>query len=128
MILKMNGPGPGLWSRRTEGERVVWDGMVMGGSTQSGSVKVSIVEGAGAPADLYVYDPPVTLREHPHGPCLQLMAPTGLGLFRMHFVEPPSDARSAYSYLERMLKEVAETQAANRAPSLLDDLRPTAGP
>ncbi len=50
----------------------------------------------------YIADPPLEMRRHPHGACLQL---TNAPWFRLHWNRHPSTVDDALIYMERMLDE-----------------------
>jgi len=50
----------------------------------------------------YIADPPVEIRSHRHGPCLQLVQSPW---FRLHWHRQPKDLDGALLYMERMLDE-----------------------
>jgi len=55
-------------------------------------------------ADVYLYDPPIFLKHHRHGRCLQLLRPNEKW-FKVHFEKPPRDFSAAYMYVEHFLTE-----------------------
>lgn len=55
-------------------------------------------------AEVYLYDPPIFLKNHPHGRCMQLLRPNEKW-FKLHFEKPPRDFSAAYMYVEHLLKE-----------------------
>ena len=63
-----------------------------------------IVEWKGLPAQVFVYDPPAFVKNHPHGRCLQLLHPNDKW-FKLHFEKPARDFLSACSYVEQFLTE-----------------------
>jgi hypothetical protein len=64
-----------------------------------------IVESRGLPTDAYLHNPPNWLRNHRHGPCLQLIEPPENLWFKMHFTRPPRTFDEARSHIEMMLAE-----------------------
>jgi len=63
-----------------------------------------ITEWQGLPAQVYLYDPPLFVKSHQHGACLQLLRPNDLW-FKLHFNQPARDFTSAYTYVEHFLTE-----------------------
>lgn len=63
-----------------------------------------IVEWSGLPAQVYIFNPPVFVKRHRHGSCLQLLRPND-NWFKLHFNKPAGDFASAYTYVEHFLNE-----------------------
>jgi len=63
-----------------------------------------IVEWPGLPTDVYVYNPPLELRHHAKGPCLQLLSPDN-PWFKLHWEKPAQDFATSFAYVERLLTE-----------------------
>jgi hypothetical protein len=61
-----------------------------------------IVQWSNLPAQVYLYDPPDFVRNHPHAPCLQLLRPNDKW-FKFHFDQPARDFPGAYTYVEYFL-------------------------
>jgi hypothetical protein len=70
------------------------------------SVQGRVVEWPGLPTDVYLYDPPLELRKHQHGSCLQLLRP-GEAWFKMHWQKPARDFGQSCAYIEQLLAEVS---------------------
>lgn len=70
-------------------------------------VRGRVVEWSGLPTDVYLYDPPLSLRKHPHGPCLQLLKP-GDSWFKLHWQKPARDFGTTCAYVEQLLYEVSQ--------------------
>ena len=63
-----------------------------------------IVERSNGSVSVFVRDPPERLRQHRHGPCLQLVSPNDRW-FRLHWEKPPKGAEASRVYVEAMLAE-----------------------
>src|ERR1051325_8840486 len=63
-----------------------------------------IVEWPGLPTDVYLRDPPVELRRHVKGPCLQLVSQEG-PWFKLHWEKPARNFDESRAYVERLLGE-----------------------
>lgn len=64
-----------------------------------------IIEWPGLPNDVYLYNPPLALRQHPHGSCLQLLQP-GDAWFKLHWQRPAKDFNQSCAYIEQLMAEV----------------------
>src|SRR5580765_2897390 len=53
-------------------------------------VRGRIIEWPGLPTDVYLRDPPLELRQHAKGPCLQLVSQEG-PWFKLHWEKPARD-------------------------------------
>jgi len=67
-------------------------------------VPSSIVEWPGLSTDVYLRDPPIQLRRHPKGSCLQLVSPHG-PWFKLHWERPARDFKDSRAYVEQLLDE-----------------------
>ena len=63
-----------------------------------------VVEWPGLPVEVYVYNPPIALRQHRHGRCLQLVEPNGRW-FKLHWQRPARSFDQARAYMEQLLAE-----------------------
>jgi len=63
-----------------------------------------IIEWRGLPVDVYIFDPPMQLRKHEHGRCLQLLTPGSLW-FKLHWEKPAKQFDEARAYVEQILAE-----------------------
>jgi hypothetical protein len=101
------------WSISRADGSVVYDGFIRarGPYGRRVAVQARIVEWAGLPTEVFLHDPPGWLRQHPHGPCLQLMFPPQSRWFTLHFTRPPTDAESARAYVHQMIAEAAKCLA-----------------
>ena len=84
------------------GEYAAWDSRRRRGVTLRGY----IVEWPGLAADVYLYDPPEVLRQHPHGACLQLLRPEDKW-FYLHWTRPAPTFQESREYVEQMLWAVS---------------------
>jgi hypothetical protein len=75
-------------------------------------VRGRIIEWPGLPTDVYFRDPPIELRRHTHGPCLQLVSEQG-PWFKLHWQKPARDFTDSRDYVERLLAE-AFSRTQNR--------------
>ena len=66
-----------------------------------------VIDWVNLPADLYIYNPPPSLRMHRHGRCLQLVTPNG-GWFKLHWEKPAQTFDEARAYVENMIFEVLQ--------------------
>lgn len=62
-------------------------------------------------SDVYIYDPPVFVKTHHHGSCLQLLKPNDKW-FKIHFEKPAKDFASAYTYVEHLLTEAYNSRGS----------------
>lgn len=74
------------------------------GGQVSQQIQGRIVERPGLPTEVYICCPPPELRQHPKGPCLQLVSPNS-SWFRLHWEQPAYDFDSSRAYIERLLYE-----------------------
>jgi len=82
------------------GEYALWDPRRGRGL----KVRGRVVEWPGLGTDVYLYDPPDTLRHHQHGTCLQLLRPGGKW-FKLHWTRPARTFAASKEYVEQMLWE-----------------------
>ena len=82
------------------GEYAVWDSRRRRAVTVTGYV----VEWPGLAADVYLYEPPDIMRQHPHGACLQLLRPDEKW-FYLHWTRPARTFQESREYVEQMLWE-----------------------
>jgi hypothetical protein len=82
------------------GEYAVWDS----GRRRAVTVRGYVVEWPGLAADVYLYDPPAIIRQHPHGRCLQLLRPDEKW-FHLHWERPARTFQESKELVERMLWE-----------------------
>jgi hypothetical protein len=61
-----------------------------------------VVEWGNLPVDVYLFNPPRTLRMHPHGRCLQLVTPND-GWFKLHWERPARTFDEARAYVENLI-------------------------
>ena len=96
-----------LWSMQELGSRSQYDGvfMLFGERGQVLAQMVGCVVGwNGLPIDVYVYDPPLALRRHRHGRCLQLLQPAERW-FKLHCEKPARTFDEARAYVEQLMAE-----------------------
>ena len=67
-------------------------------------VRGVVVEWPGLPVEVFVQDPPLRLRLHRHGRCLQLLTPNG-NWFKLHWQRPARSFDQARAYVEQLLDE-----------------------
>lgn len=72
-------------------------------------VSGQIVEWYGLPTQVFIYDPPIFVKDHPHGRCLQLLRPNDRW-FKLHFEKPARNFPDAYTYVEHFLTEAYNSQ------------------
>lgn len=70
-------------------------------------VRGRVVEWRGLPTDVYLYDPPLVLRKHSHGSCLQLLRPDE-SWFKLHWQKPARDFGTTCAYVEQLLREASQ--------------------
>jgi hypothetical protein len=63
-----------------------------------------VFEWIGLPTEVYIYDPPIQLRQHHHGRCLQLLTP-GSKWFKLHWEKPARTFDQARAYMEQLMEE-----------------------
>ena len=101
---------PGIapdWRVQSSGGARIYDGVfiLIGGAGEVGlSLVGRVVEWEGLPVDVYVFDPPLRLRQHHHGRCLQLLKPDSLW-FKLHWERPAKTFDQARAYVEQLLTE-----------------------
>lgn len=83
-------------------------------------VRGLVCEYPGLPLEVYLFDPPLVLRRHPHGSCLQLVSPK-TRMFRLHWANPPKSFEQSRAFVEQMMWEARMLGQAQA-------LRPTADP
>jgi hypothetical protein len=64
-----------------------------------------IIERAGCPCDVYIFDPPETIRQLPVGPCFQLLRP-GSRWFKLHWEKPAYTFSESLAYVEGILNQI----------------------
>jgi hypothetical protein len=73
-----------------------------------------IVEWQGLPTDVYLRDPPIELRHHAKGPCLQLVSQDS-PWFKLHWERPARDFADSRAYVEQLLDEAFRRKRLRRA-------------
>jgi len=97
------------WSVATADNRTEYSGMFYVSDPrwrQPVAVRGFIVEWPGLPTDVYLFDPPEMLRQHRHGPCLQLLKPDQQW-FRLHWAKPALTFEQSRYCVEQMMWEAA---------------------
>lgn len=101
-------PTPPDWKVEQRGTSTTYSGFFTlydRGGIPRLSLQGQIVEWSGLPTDVYVYDPPLKLRQHPHGRCLQLLRP-GDAWFKLHWQKPARSFTETCAYVEQLLAEI----------------------
>ena len=76
-------------------------------------VQGRVVEWPGLPPDVYLRNPPLELRQHDKGPCLQLVNSKG-PWFKLHWQKPARDFDESRAYVEHLLAEAFQTMRRKR--------------
>lgn len=63
-----------------------------------------VVEWPRLPVDVYIFNPPPSLRQHRHGHCFQLIAPASRW-FKLHWEKPAKTFDQARAYVELLMSE-----------------------
>jgi hypothetical protein len=103
-------PNPPEWEVNEQGPSTVYTGFFAVRDCWGRvhlSVRGRVVEWSGLPTDVYLYDPPLSLRKHSHGSCLQLLRP-GESWFKLHWQRPARDFGTTCAYVEQLLHEVSQ--------------------
>jgi hypothetical protein len=74
-----------------------------------------IVEWQGLGTDVYLHDPPIELRHHAKGPCLQLVSPES-PWFKLHWERPARDFNRSRAYVEQLLDEAFRRKRCHKTP------------
>jgi len=101
-------PIPPEWQVEKSGTSIIYTGFFAvydRGGIPRLTLQGRIVEWPGLPTDVYVYDPPVKLRQHKHGSCLQLLRP-GDAWFKLHWQKPARTFTQSCAYIEQLLTEI----------------------
>lgn len=70
---------------------------------------VPVIEGISLPARtalerVMIVDPPLEIKNHPSGPCFQLLVPEK-GIFALHYTNPPQTVDAAIMHMRAILAE-----------------------
>ena len=99
--------GPFDWRLKRDGRDTAYTGRFLifdrGGAVFMRIAGRVVTRDSGT-ADVYIYDPPIFVKNHRHAGCLQLLTP-GDRWFKLHFAKPARDFPSAYSFVEHFLTE-----------------------
>jgi hypothetical protein len=101
-------PTPPDWQVEHSGPSTIYTGFFSvyeRGGIPRLTLQGRIVEWPGLPTDVYVYDPPLKLRQHKHGSCLQLLRP-GDAWFKLHWQKPARTFTQSCAYIEQLLAEI----------------------
>jgi len=92
------------WQHKQVGDRVEFTGRyrVFDQQTRTWREFQGYISHLGRDIATYIADPPVEMKQHPHGACLQL---TTAPWFRLHWNRHPATVDDALIYMERMLDE-----------------------
>jgi hypothetical protein len=63
-----------------------------------------IVEWPRLPTDVYIWNPPRAVKQHPKGSCLQLVRPND-SWFKLHWERPAQSFEASRAYVEQLLGE-----------------------
>lgn len=67
-----------------------------------------VIEWPRLPVDVYLFNPPRALRNHPHGRCLQLALPNSRW-FKLHWQRPARTFDEARAYVETIMSEALQS-------------------
>lgn len=105
---------PKDWKMNRLGKQTTFNGKFLI-FDQTGKIKCRVqgrvVQSRNSNSEVYIYNPPVFVKRHRHGSCLQLLSPNSQW-FKLHFEYPARDFASAYSYVEHLLTEAYNSKEA----------------